>query len=118
MAVALAIKAIDVSRRRKRITYNLTFSGNYSTGGDTLNLATASNPRFLDAGYPSRVPDQIDVMGNPGGTSAEAVLGTGMTDNKIKLFSAPNTELAAGAYNAAVTGDLNVQVEASWKIGV
>lgn len=118
MSVALAVQSIDITRRKKRITYKLTFSGNYTAGGDTLNLSTATNPKFLPAAFPSRVPDQIDVMGSPGGNAPEAVLGTGPSDNKLKLFSSANNELAAGAYNAAVTADANVLIEATWNVGV
>jgi len=118
MPVALQVVSVDTSRRKKRITYKATFSGNYPTGGDTANLSAATNPKFLPGAYPSRVPDVVDIIGNPGGNGAEFVLGTGMTDGKIKQFSSANTELGAGAYNAAVTGDANIQLEAYWPLGV
>ena len=118
MAVALAIQKVDVSRRQKRIFYGATFSGNYATGGDTLDFAAATNPKFEAAAYPSRAPDVIIVHGAPGGNPAEGVLGTDMTNSLIKMFSASDTELGAGAYNAAVTGDGNIVIEAVWRQGV
>lgn len=69
----------------------LTFSGSYATGGETLNIvkliAQASRAR------------QVIVHGNFRGNDAEYDL----TNSKLKLFSAANTELAAAAYNAAIT---------------
>lgn len=118
MAVALQVLSVDVTRRKKRITYKVTFSGNYATGGDTANLSAATNPKFLPGAYPSRAPEVVDIIGNPGGNGAEFVLGTTMANGAIKQFSAANTELGAGAYNAAVTGDANIQLEAYWPLGV
>jgi hypothetical protein len=115
MAIALSVISIDYTRRKKRITYKPTFSGSYATGGDTLNFAAATNPSFLPDAYPSQVlPEMVHVDGMPGGNPAEFVKGTTNLIHKLKLFSAANTEVAAAAYNAAITGDGNVTLTASF----
>jgi hypothetical protein len=118
MAVALAVTRISHTRRHKEIEYKPTFSGNYSTNGDTLDLTAATNPLFLPGGKPGQaLPESLQVVGNPGGDGAEGVIGATNATHKIKMFSAANTELAAAAYNAAVTGDTNVRIVAVFPTG-
>jgi hypothetical protein len=105
MALAAAIQAVDFSRRRKTITYKVTFSGNYTAGGDTLNLTTATNPKFLSGAFLGYVPTEYRVCNDAAGYGFEWVPGTTLANGKLKLWSSANTELAAGAYNAALTGD-------------
>lgn len=74
----------------------LTFSGSYATGGE------AWDPLPLFGGLASAVL-AVTLLGEPGyGFEYDKV------NKKLKLFSSANTELAAGAYNAAVTGDTNI----------
>jgi hypothetical protein len=113
MAIAAVVKAVDFTRRRRRVSLALTFSGSYATGGDTLNLTTVTNPSFLSAAGFSTIPTTTDVSfrNGAGGYDFDFVPGTTLANSKIKLFSAANTELAAGAYNAALTGDtLNIEI--------
>jgi hypothetical protein len=112
MAVALAVVSVDNTRRKKRITYKTTFSGNYATGGDTIDFTAATDPNFKNARIPSVPPELIEVNGNPGGHGAEGVVGAGNNNSKIKLFSAAGTELAAAAYPAGVLAEANVTVTA------
>jgi hypothetical protein len=112
MAVALAVVSVDNTRRKKRITYAATFSANYATGGDTIDFTAATDPKFKNARIPAVPPELIEVNGNPGGHGAEGVVGAANNNSKIKLYSASGTELAAGAYVAAVTGDTNVTITA------
>jgi hypothetical protein len=113
MAVALQVVSVDNTRRKKRITYKPTFSGNYTNpGGDTLDFTAATDPNFKNARIPAVAPEFIEINGNPGGNGAEGIPGTTAANGKIKLFSSVNTELAGGAYNAAVTGDVNVTITA------
>jgi hypothetical protein len=68
-----------------------TFSGSYATGGDaTLNLETI----FKRIGL-GRVYFISPVRGN----SAE----WDSANDKLKLYASANTEVAAAAYNAALT---------------
>jgi hypothetical protein len=69
----------------------LTFSGSYVTGGETLDLTKY----VVEGGKLRVVTAMVDVRGN----DAEYDL----TNKKLKLFSAANTELTAAAYNAAIT---------------
>lgn len=70
----------------------LTFSGSYSTGGDSLDLRA--------------------ILAQTGLGTVDAVIGHarghGMeydnTNKKLKLYASANTEHAAAAYNAALTG--------------
>jgi hypothetical protein len=115
MAVALVVISVDNTRRKKRVTYKPIFSGNYTNpGGDTLDFTAATDPNFKNARIPAVAPEFIEVNGNPGGNGAEGVVGTLNNNSKLKLFSSVNTELAGGAYNAAVTGDQNVTITAVW----
>ena len=70
----------------------LTFSGSYATGGDTVDLT-----RYLlgTSGAKFILP-LSDLRGN--GMEYDLV------NKKLKLYSAANTEVAAAAYNAALTG--------------
>lgn len=73
----------------------LTFSGSYVTGGDAFDPTP-----FFPQGIGKIVC--VDMNGIAGyGYEYDPV------NKKLKLFSAANTELAAGAYNAALTGDTN-----------
>jgi hypothetical protein len=69
----------------------LTFSGSYATGGDSLDLA-----RYLPAmGTVRQVVGVSTLRGNT--PEFDAV------NKKLKLYSTANTEVAAAAYNAALT---------------
>lgn len=100
----------NFTRRRKLIRFKVTPTGNYTTGGDPLDLTAITNPKFeQNPGFRS-VPslDDIYVVRAPAGYGAELVAGTGTTlatALKLKVFTTANTELAAGAYPGALTGD-------------
>lgn len=100
----------DYTRRRKMVRLKLVPTGNYTAGGDPIDLTAVTNPKFLpNPGFPT-VPSIDDVYINkvPAGYGAEIVAGAGSTlatAFKLKVFTTANTELAAGAYPAALTGD-------------
>jgi len=77
---------------------SLAFSGNYATGGDSWDASTL----FTGQANPTSIL-VVDVAGGAG-YSAEY----DKVAKKLKIFSASGTELAAGAYPAALTGDANV----------
>lgn len=98
----------------------LVFSGNYPTGGDTLDLTP-----LMQAGIPTNaIPVDAFVNGLGVGTSQAAGGGyyaflqnatsPGLTGNKIKIFASGGSELGAGAYPAAVTGDV-ITMEIVWR---
>lgn len=75
---------------------SLAFSSNYATGGDALDFL----PFF--AGLCSQVL-YVEIVGGAGNQFEYDKV-----NKKIKGFSAANTEIAAAAYNAAITGDTNI----------
>ena len=97
----------------------LVFSGNYVTGGDTLDLTP-----ILQAGIPSgALPVQVYIegQGNTAGTSWTAlgnyyavVLGAALTSFKVQLWTGGGAQQAAVAYPATVTND-RTTLSVLWK---
>lgn len=112
MSVALAAKAVTRTFNKKERIIQATLSGNYATGGDTVNLGSVSNPKYLnDAnfGYPGNIED-YEVLSCPTGYVGELIPGTTLNNWKIKFsqtgaaLSGPLAEIAAAAYPGALTG--------------
>lgn len=80
---------------------SLTFSGSYATGGDALDFGP-----LLQGPAAGTTVIMVDVTGGAGTTFEYD-----RTNKKLKGFSAANTELTAAAYNAALTGDVNVMAQ-------
>lgn len=104
--MALTVTVIDkyFDGKRGHMIIGVTASGNYSTGGDTLNLANL----IPGAGT---LPTWVELQGINGFVYAYAA-GTTQANGKMKVFVeqavATNTPLAehsAAAYVAGVTGD-------------
>lgn len=81
-----------------QVLVTLAFSGSYATNGDSLDFTP-----FLQGPAAGTTVLFVDVMGGAG-TQFEY----DKVNKKLKAFSAANTELTAGAYNAALTGDTNI----------
>jgi hypothetical protein len=107
MALAITITDVDAAGQNIYIFGTLAASGNYSTGGDTLDFTTVANQIAA-----SQAPLQVWVGGSTGDAYSfiRAALPT-LANGKIKVNTASNTELASGAYPARFTGDTNVQFE-------
>ena len=110
MALAVKITSIQAVGQQLRAAFNLTPSGNYATGGDTVDFTAAlQDPSFigmLAQIISTQAPISLDVW-DAGGNIANGVfpvLGTTLANNKVKFTSAFNTELSAAAYPAAITG--------------
>ena len=82
----------------------LTFSGNYPTGGDTLDFTQVADK------LPSTQIIQVfaDSQNGNGGYYVP-VQGSALNNWKLKCFSGGGTEVSAGAYPGSITGDI-VQV--------
>src|SRR5580704_9093659 len=108
MALAIKITDVDAAADNIYVFATLTPSGSYSAGGDTLDFTTVANQ--IGA---SQAPVQIWVGGTTGDNYAfvRAASPT-LANGKIKINTASNTELAAGAYPGRITGDTNIQIEA------
>lgn len=92
----------------------LTFSGNYSTGGDTLNLTPSniSDPGLQGVLGPNQTPVAVDVLQeNLGGYYVEVIPGASLSTWKVQCFQPGGTEVAAGAYPAAFTTGTPVLVK-------
>jgi len=107
MPISISIPAQNVDASGRNLVYaigTLTFSGNYSSGGDTLDLTTVAD-KLSSSQIVQVVADSL----NGNGMYYVAVLGSALNNHKLKVFSAGGTELAGGAYTGGVTGD-TVQV--------
>lgn len=105
MALALVTLRKDLSRRNKHLIISATPSGSYATGGDTVDLTKLTNPKFISNGLAGAVPKAVEIINTPGGYSAEFIIGTTLANSKLKIYSAPGTELSAAAYPAALTSN-------------
>jgi hypothetical protein len=106
MALAITILSVDAAADNIYVYGTLAAAGNYATGGDTIDFTTVSSQIAA-----SRAPVQLWVGGSTG-DSYSWVKGTALNNQKVKLNSASNTELGAGAYPARITGDTGIQFEA------
>lgn len=91
--------------KRGHVIFTITASGNYATGGDTLDLTALKLPGI------GQIPTWTEIVGVNGFTYSY-VNGTTLANGKMKVFVeatvATNTPLAehtAVAYVAGVTGD-------------
>lgn len=85
----------------------LTFSGNYPTGGDTLDFTQVADK------LPSDQVMQVFADSQNGNSGYYVpVAGAPLSAWKLKAFTGGGTELTAGAYPASVTSDV-VQVTIS-----
>ena len=114
MSISVSIQSIDETTKYLYVTGLLIASGNYPTGGDTCDFTAAViDPDFTGpASLPlptSKAPTQFTAESQGGllGYQYVPVKGAALNNSKLKV-SALNTfgtELSAGAYPAAVTGD-------------
>ncbi|MGC1483344.1 MAG: hypothetical protein WA789_06080 [Candidatus Acidiferrum sp.] len=79
----------------------LAFSGNYPTGGDTLDFSKVADK------MPSAQIIQVIVDSQNGNSGYYVpVQGTALNNWKLKAFTGGGAELSAGAYPGSVTGDV------------
>jgi hypothetical protein len=79
----------------------LTFSGNYPTGGDTMDFTTVADK------LPSTQIVQVFADSQNGNAGYYVpVQGTALNNWKLKAFTGGGTEVSAGAYPGSVTGDV------------
>jgi hypothetical protein len=80
---------------------------NPAGGGDTVNLTAISVPLGVSdgaIGYPGKITE-YQVLKFAGGYVAELVPGTTLANWLLRVYSAAGTELATGAYPAAILAD-------------
>jgi hypothetical protein len=104
MSLALTVQAVHHQLRTKQLYLIATPTGNYVTGGDTVNLQ-AITPRLgqedAQVGFPGIVKES-EVSSAPAGYAAVLIPGTTLNNWKLKIYSVAGTELAAAAYPAAI----------------
>lgn len=105
--MALTFTLVDTwdDGKRVHVTGTVTASGNYSTGGDTLDLSQ----------FPAIASTRAPIQGTgwmDGLAGYDYVFAPGAAQNNctVKIFQQGGSagafpELAAGAYPAAITGD-------------
>lgn len=106
--MSVASKGLALNRTRTDTTRvaALTLSGAYVALGDTVDLTLLTNPKGIDAMKQfSRVPDFFEVMNCPIAFNFQLITGVDNKSHKLKIWDeVAGTELAAGAYPAALTG--------------
>src|ERR1700732_4817192 len=104
MPITITLSPSNVDSSANNFVYaiaTLAFSGNYPTGGDTLDFTTVADK------LPSTQIIQVfadSQNGNPG--YYVPVQGTALNNWKLKAFTGGGTEVPAGAYPASVTTDI------------
>ena len=104
MAITISLSPANVDSSASNFVYavaSLTFSGNYVTGGDTLDFTQIANV------LPSDQIVQVFAESQNGNSGYYIpVQGSAMNNWKLKGFLGGGTEVAAGAYPASVTTDI------------
>ena len=105
--MALTFNLVDswADERRIHVTGTVVASGNYSTGGDTIDLS-----QFPIIGSTQPPIGGTSWMDGLAGYDYVFTPGTALSNGKVKIFQQGASagafpELAAGAYPGAVTGD-------------
>ncbi|HYA97903.1 MAG TPA: hypothetical protein VEH49_07400 [Methylomirabilota bacterium] len=104
MPITIALQANNVDSSASNFVYaiaTLTFSGNYPSGGDTLDFTQVADK--LDS---SQVVQAWAESQNGNSGYYVAVAGSALNNWKLKCFSGGGTEITAGAYPASVTSDV------------
>lgn len=105
MSLAFKVAEQYNDTRTTKVYGTLVFSGNYTTGGDTLNLGVLSVDNFPKLLKVASPPVYFNLNGQ-GLYTYLYVPGTTINNGKVKIISlATQAELAAGAYPGGVTGD-------------
>lgn len=113
MSLTLTALKIDYTRRRKINRIQTQPVGAYTTGGAVFDLTGLLNPNFQpNVGVSAfNIPPLTDLIVTrcPAGYTAEIVAGSDptalATAYKLKIFTAPDTELAAAAFPASLLAD-------------
>lgn len=112
MPLAITITSVIPQGTDFFVMFNLVASGSYTTGGDTLDFTGATiDPTFVGEFPPqiptSKGPKQLDVWSQGGNVTQFYVtsLGSALNNNKVLVYTASGSQIAASSYPAGVTGD-------------
>lgn len=120
MANALTIadaNAVRINDKEKLIRYKVALTGGYvqavrgTAVGEVLNLAVITGLFQAGQFWSTKGPISGRVQQGPQGLVARIIPGVDAFHWILQIFSAFATELAAGAYSAAVLADADIVVE-------
>lgn len=104
MPITISLSPLNVDSSASNFVYaiaTLSFSGNYPTGGDTLDFTTVADK------LPSTQIVQAFAESQNGNSGYYIpVQGSALNNWKLKCFLGGGTEITAGAYPASVTSDI------------
>jgi len=104
MAITITLLPSNVDGSGSNLFYaigTLAFSGNYTTGGDTLDFTQVADK------LPSTQIIQVFADSQNGNAGYYVpIAGSALNNWKLKAFSGGGAEIAAGAYPASVTTDV------------
>lgn len=104
MPINIVLTSNNVDSSASNLVYalaTLNFSGNYPAGGDTMDFTQVASL------LPTTTILQAFAESQNGGAGYYvAMTGTALNNWKLKCFTGGGTEIAAGAYPAAVTTDI------------
>jgi hypothetical protein len=104
MPITISLQPNNVDSSASNFIYalaTLAFSGNYPSGGDTLDFTQVANQLASDTIVQVFAESQ---NGNSG--YYIPIQGTALNNWKLKAFVGGGTEITAGAYPGTVTGDI------------
>jgi len=131
MAVQLNIIQVQENDDSVTLVAKLTFSGNYvNPTGDNIDfttiigasaaggpgvaaLNTSKNPRQFLASAPA-LQGTISRGSGAGGYDITFVPGNALNANAVFVWTAAGTQLGSGAYPAAITGDTQITLTATF----
>jgi hypothetical protein len=103
MPISITLQPNNVDGSGSNFFYaigTLAFSGNYPTGGDTMDFTTVADK------LPSTQIIQVFADSQNGNAGYYVpVAGSALNNWKLKCFAGGGTEITAGAYPASVTSD-------------
>ena len=104
MPITISLSPSNVDSSASNFAYaiaTLTFSGNYPSGGDTLDFTQVADK------IPSTQIVQAFAESQNGNSGYYvAVAGSAQNNWKLKAFTGGGAEIGAGAYPASVTSDV------------
>jgi hypothetical protein len=104
MPITISLSPLNVDSSASNFVYaigTLTFSGNYPTGGDTLDFT-----QVADKLPSTQIVQTFAESQNGNGGYYVAIAGSALNNWKLKAFNGGGTEISAGAYPASVTSDI------------
>ncbi|MDE2099615.1 MAG: hypothetical protein KGL39_20350 [Patescibacteria group bacterium] len=120
MAVTINVTTVDTTQQGIIVEGTLALSGNYTTGGDTVNFSTVpeiaanTGPRGL-----VEIDEQPANGSTPSGYGLYLIAGTTLANWLLYItttFGQPPTQLGAGAYPAALQ-NATIQFRAFFPFG-